>query len=121
MKTFTRILSVTAVLLAPPHLLLAEAAADASGHWEGSIQMQPNVAIAVEIDLARNASGAMAGTFGQPAQGVKGLPLSTVAVDNSSVRFVVKAGPDAATFDGTLAGDGQSISGQAAQGGYSVP
>ena len=52
---------------------------------------------------------------------MKGLPLSTVAVESRSVRVVVKGGPEAATFEGTLSADGRSISGDAAQGGYSVP
>ena len=59
----------------------------------------------IEVDLTKNGSGALAGTFGQPEQGVKGLPLSTVAVSGSAVRFVLKAGPEAASFQGTLSAD----------------
>ena len=121
MRTFARLLIVVAVLTVPAASLFAQAAADPSGHWEGSIQMQPNMAIKVEIDLAKNARGEFAGTFGQPDQRVKGLPLSTVAVESRSVRFVVKGGAQPATFTGTLAAGGQSIAGEAAQGGYSIP
>ena len=121
MRTFTRLLLVAALLIVPASPLRAQAVADPSGHWEGSIQVQPNIAIKVEIDLAKNARGEFAGTFGQPDQGVKGLPLSTVAVESRSVRFVVKAGAQPATFTGTLAADGTSIAGDAAQGGYSIP
>jgi hypothetical protein len=121
MRTFTRMLLVAALLLSPAPSLLAQTAVDPSGHWEGTIQAQPNVEVKVEIDLARNSKGEFAGTFGQPAQGVKGLPLSTVAVERGSVRFVVKGGPEAATFQATLSPDGKSLSGDAAQGGYSVP
>lgn len=121
MRMCTRLLLVSTVFLFPASSLLAQAAADPSGHWEGSIQVQPNMVIKVEIDLAKNAKGELAGTFGQPDQRVKGLPLSTVAVESRSIRFVVKGGAQPATFTGTLAPDGQSIAGDAAQGGYSIP
>jgi len=113
-------LLVAALLLLPAPSLLAQTAVDPSGHWEGTIQAQPNMEVKVEIDLARNGQGALAGTFGEPAQGVKGLPLSTVAVEGRSVRFVVKGGPELATFQGMLSADGKSISGDVAQGGYSI-
>jgi hypothetical protein len=121
MRAFTRLTLVALLLVVPAPALLAQSAVDPSGHWEGSIQMQPNMAIDIEIDLAKNAVGDLAGTFSQPAQGVKGLPLSTVAVESRSVRFVIKAGPEPATFTGVLAADGRSIAGEAAQGGYSIP
>ena len=121
MRPYTRTLILAALLLVPAPYLFAQTAIDPSGHWEGTIQTQPNVEVRIEIDLAKNGKGDFAGTFGQPAQGVKGLPLSTVAVEGRSVRFVVKGGAQAATFEGTLSADGKSISGEAAQGGYSIP
>jgi hypothetical protein len=121
MRTFTRALLVAALLLVPASALRAQTAVDPSGHWEGAIQAQPNMVVKVEIDLAKNGKGEFAGTFGQPEQRVKGLPLSTVAVAGRSVRFVVKGGPDAATFVATLSADGKSMSGDAAQSGFSIP
>jgi hypothetical protein len=52
---------------------------------------------------------------------VKGLPLSTLTVEGRSIRFVVKGGPEGATFQAMLSADRTSMSGEAAQGGYSVP
>jgi hypothetical protein len=63
----------------------------------------------------------MAGTFAQPAQGVKGLPLSTVAVEGRSVKWVLKGGPEATTFDGTLSDDAKTISGTVSQAGQGIP
>jgi hypothetical protein len=120
MRTVTRLLLVTALCFAPAPWLFAQGAIDPSGHWEGTIQM-PNLAVNVEIDLAKNRNGEIAGTFSQPAQGVKGLPLSTVAIESRSVRFVVKGGPEPATFEGTLSDDGKSLSGTIGQAGDSVP
>ncbi|HMB81563.1 MAG TPA: hypothetical protein VKI43_15900 [Vicinamibacterales bacterium] len=121
MRTIPRTLLAAALLLASSSSLRAQTAVDPSGHWEGSIQPGPNMVMKIEVDLTKNGSGALAGTFGQPEQGVKGLPLSTVAVSGGAVRFVLKAGPEAATFQGTLSADGKSISGEAAQGAMSMP
>jgi hypothetical protein len=121
MSGFSRTLLIAAVLFSPASSLLAQPAVDPAGHWEGSIQVQPNMEINVEIDLDKNGNGELAGTFSQPAQGVKGLPLSTVAVESRSVRFVVKGGPEAATFQGTVSADGKSMSGNVNQAGHSVP
>ena len=120
MRAYIRMLLIAPLLLAPATALLAQTAADPSGHWEGTIQM-PNVAANVEIDLTKNNKGEFAGTFSQPAESVKGLPLSTVAVDHRSVRFVIKGGGDPATFDGTLSEDGRSLTGNIGQSGGSVP
>src|SRR4029078_5638368 len=53
--------------------------------------------------------------------GVKGLPLSSVTVEAPAVRFIVKGGPEPASFDGALSADGTSISGTGTQGGFTIP
>lgn len=105
MRLCHRTLLLATLLLLPMPSLRAQTAIDPSGHWEGAAQV-PNMAVKIEIDLAKNSKGELAGTFGQPAQGVKGLPLATVAVEGRSVRFVVKGGPDVSTFAGVLSDDG---------------
>ena len=120
MRPFTRLVLVVALLVVPAPFLIAQTSVDPSGHWEGTIQV-PNMDVKTEFDLAKNSKGELAGTFGQPAQGVKGLPLSTVSVEGRSVRIVVKGGPEAATFQGTLSADGKSISGDVTQGGFTIP
>jgi hypothetical protein len=119
MRSYGRTLLLV-LLLTPGSLAQAQGAADPSGHWEGTLKV-PQMELKVEIDLARDSRGVFAGTFGQPAQGVKGLPLSSVAVEASAVRFVVKGGPEAATFDGALSADGTSISGTVTQSGFTIP
>jgi hypothetical protein len=120
MRTVTRTFVVAALLLVPASSLRAQPAADASGHWEGTVQV-PNMEMRIEIDLAKNAAGTLTGTFGQPAQNVKGLPLSSVAVANRSITLLLKGGPDPSTFEGTLSEDGKSMSGNVAQADNSVP
>ena len=67
MRLFTRMLLLLTLLLMPAQLLMAQtpAAADPSGHWEGTVQI-PSMELKIEIDLARNSKGEFAGTFGTP-------------------------------------------------------
>ena len=120
MRSHRRTLLLGLLLFTPGSLARAQSAADPSGHWEGTLKV-PQMELKVEIDLARDSQGVFAGTFSQPAQGVKGLPLSSVAVEASAVRFVVKGGPEPATFDGALSTDGTSISGTVTQSGFTIP
>src|SRR4029453_1342961 len=120
MRSHRRTLLLGVLLLTPGSLSHAQSAADPSGHWEGTLKV-PQMELKVEIDLARDSRGVVAGTFSQPAQGVKGLPLSSVTVEASAVRFVVKGGPEPATFDGALSADGTSISGTVTQSGFTIP
>jgi hypothetical protein len=120
MRPCTQILLLAALVLLPASFLLAQTAVDPSGHWEGTVQV-PNMELKIEIDLAKNSKGELAGTFGNPARGIKGLPLSTIVVEGRSIRFVLKAGTEVSTFVGVISSDGKSISGDASQGGDSVP
>jgi len=124
MRLFTRIHLLTVLLLLPAHFLMAQAPAKPldqwAGHWEGTVQI-PNMELKIEIDLAKNGKGEFVGTFGSLTRNIKGLPLSTVAVDGRSVHLILKAGNEVSTFVGELSADGQSIAGDASQGGESVP
>jgi hypothetical protein len=113
---------LAALLLLPPSPLLAQAAVDPSGHWEGAVYA-PNMVVNIEIDLAKNANGELAGTFGQPAQQVRGLPFSKIATEGSAVTLQLRAGTGGGTFTGTVMSDGRTMSGDfvTAEGGYSVP
>lgn len=98
----------------------APAAADPTGHWEGTVDV-PGMPLAIEVDITKNAAGALTGTFGQPAQSVRGLPLTTVTADGRTVTFVLKAGPAPSTFKGTLSEDGKTMEGTLDQAGRSLP
>jgi hypothetical protein len=119
MRTFTRTL-LAALLLLPASPLRAQSTVDPTGHWEGTVQIQ-DAMVAIEIDLTKNATGELAGTFGQPAQQVKGLPLSSVVVDGRGVTILFKGGQQPTTFQAIVSDDGKSMKGDAAQGGYSIP
>jgi len=119
MRALTRTIVAVSLLVVLTSRGDAQSLPSAAGHWEGTVQI-PDMELAVEIDLKAN-SAIYAGTFSQPVQGVKGLPLSTVVVEGKNVRFVVRAGQAPATFHGLLSDDGTSMSGQVEQGGQSVP
>ena len=59
----TRLLAALLLWLAPS--LRAQLPADPSGHWEGSIQA-PDRDVKIEVDLAKNRKGEIAGTIGIP-------------------------------------------------------
>ena len=113
MRTTTRLIVAAALLIAPAASVFAQAAPDPSGHWSGAIHVPPfNGAsareIGVEIDLAKNAKGAIDGRFSQPAQNVKGLPLSNVSVNGRAIAFQLKATRGGGLFPGTPGDAGPS-------------
>jgi len=120
MRRLTRLLMTAAFLLSPVPSLLAQTAVDPSAHWEGAIQV-PNMEVRVEVDLATNSKGKLAGTFSN--QSLKGFPFGDVAVNGRSVRLLLKAGSGGGTFEGTISADGKWLSGDfiTAEGGFSVP
>jgi hypothetical protein len=106
-------------VLAALFALAALRAQTASGHWEGSIQLR-GMETAVEVDLA-GVDGQLAGTVSNPGQNLKGLPLSRAAVNGRSVVFQIGHVPGERVFEGELSADGDTISGQFSQHGYSLP
>ena len=120
MRSYTRSVSVVAMMALTIPVALSQSAADPTGHWEGSVQAPENE-VKIEFDLIRNGKGDLSGTFAQPAQGVKGFPLSGVTLDDRKIRILLKAGPEPATFEGVLLADGKSISGNMSQLGYTIP
>jgi hypothetical protein len=110
MRPFTALL-LAGLLQSTAPSLLAQTAADPSGHWEGTIRAS-GMDVPVEIDLAKNSKGDLAGTFGQPAQHMKGLPLAGVSVNGTAVTFQIKGRePGDRAFKGTVSADGTTISG----------
>jgi hypothetical protein len=127
MRTITRLFLAASLLCLPAPALFAQAAVDPTGHWSGAIHVPPfngagSREVAIDIDLMKNAGGAVIGTFGQPDQNIKGLPLSKVALDGRTVSFELKATAGGGLFRGNLA-DATSMTGEfvTSEGGYSIP
>jgi hypothetical protein len=91
-----------------------------AGHWEGAIDVN-GTPLAIEIDITKDAAGALAATFGQPAQGVRGLPLGDLKADGRTLTFALKAGPATSSFKATVSDDGKTMTGTVEQGGRTMP
>ena len=120
MQPLRRMPLLAALLLLPLASLPAQLPADPSGHWEGAIQA-PNMDVTIEVDLAKNTKGELAGTANIPAQNLKGLSLANFAEKGRSVGFQIKGAPGERVFSGVLSADGKSISGDYTQLGYTMP
>jgi hypothetical protein len=127
MRAISRLLVAAALLFVPASSLLAQTAPDPSGHWRGAIHVPPfngagSREVAIEIDLSKNAAGAPIGTFAEPSQAIKGLPLANVSFEGKTVSFELKANNGGGIFRGSLA-DAASISGEFTtnEGGYAIP
>ncbi|HEV7764737.1 MAG TPA: hypothetical protein VGQ76_07040 [Thermoanaerobaculia bacterium] len=107
--------SVFTALLLSGALLHAQSSPDVSGHWDGVIQA-PQMDVAIAVDLARDATGALTGTFDSPARQVRAFPLANITASGTSVAFEIKAN-GGGTFRGTITPDGKSVSGTFAMAG----
>ncbi len=113
-------LIVSGLLLLVPSTALAQAPADPSGHWVGAV-LVPNMDVGVEIDIAKEGS-AFSGTFASPDQKLRGLPLAGISATGREITFQVRgSAPGERAFKGTLSDDGQTLSGDYSQGGYTIP
>jgi hypothetical protein len=92
MFTFIRMLLVAGRLILAALALVFQTTVDPSGHWEGTIKV-PNMDAKIEIDLQKNSKGEMAGTFGHPAEALKGLPLRDCRGRIGPLRGQGRSGP----------------------------
>ena len=99
--------------------VIAQAAEPASARWDGTLQL-PGREYRLVIDLARNAQGRWIGSAIFPNLGVKGAPLSDIAVTDSAVSFAVKDVLGGVKIRGNLTGDG-AFAGTLEQGGNTAP
>jgi hypothetical protein len=111
--------SLLLALIAPSPTVLGQPPTPPSGHWVGSIQI-PGQPLDIEIDLARKAAD-WEGTISIPVQGLKGFPISAIAVQGDTVSFTMKGVPGDPAFTGKVSSDAKSITGDFSQGGGTVP
>jgi hypothetical protein len=110
---------VFALLLLTAVSAQAQKAGDPTGHWEGGIET-PEGSIGVIVDLARNTEGQLGGTIGVPPQNLKGFPLVIESADGRAITFRFRGAPGNRVFQGMVADDGASMSGEFTQGGFSM-
>jgi len=111
MRNVVNVLVVSLGVLAAS-AVAAQSPADPTGHWEGTITA-PMGQIDFEIDVTRDASNTLIATYGQKATGVRGLPLTQVAIEGRAFTFVLfNGGPGGGSFKGDVLADGKTISGE---------
>jgi len=106
-----------ALALIPLSPGVSDAQDDPSGVWQGAIET-PGQAVEVTVTLRIGADGALSGTIDIPLQNLSDFPLSDVAAADGSVTFALAS---AAVFTGSWDAAAQTISGEVAQGGGTVP
>jgi CubicO group peptidase (beta-lactamase class C family) len=111
------LLSLT--LLAPAAALRAQQPDRFTGHWVGAIRL-PGQELGFDVDLARGAGG-WTGDISIPAQNLKDLPLTGLAISGDSIRFSIGGIPGDPTFVGALAPDRKTAAGAFSQGGGTFP
>lgn len=92
----------------------------ADGHWDGAITL-PTTALNIQIYLERGVADSWQGTIDIPVQGLRGFKLSPVKVSGAEVRFAMPNIPGDPQFDGRLAADAKTISGDFTQSGQKFP
>lgn len=104
--------------LSPTDLAASKQAAEKlGGSWNGTLNTGvANLRLLVRISKA--ASGAATGTMDSLDQGAKDIPLSRITHQEGKVRFEVSG--IGGIYEGTLATDGTTLSGQWHQGGQSM-
>ena len=101
--------------------LISRVDENAAGRWEGTVQI-PGRPLEVIVDLAaKSDKGEWQGSITIPGLGIKGAPLSDIALNGDNVAFSIKSAlaeqrTGLAKFSGRFGGDGE-ISRQFRAGG----
>jgi len=112
-------LRVIALILLFACAARAQGGSDPSGHWEGGIET-PEGSIGVVVDLTKDSAGQLAGTIGVPPQNLRGFPLVIESADGRAITFRFKGTPGNRVFQGVVAEDGTSMSGEFIQSGFTM-
>jgi uncharacterized protein (TIGR03435 family) len=110
------ILGIIAVTIMFCGVMFAQAQ-DITGNWQGTVKA--NTDLRTVIKITKVDGGKLAVMFYSIDQSGRGLGASAVDVKGSSVKFSFAAMDG--TYEGTLSGDGKSITGNFTQGGRSTP
>src|SRR4051812_7863913 len=112
-----RALIAAALFVASSVPARAQQPTDPSGHWQGALQT-PSMQVPFDLDLAKDAAGRFSGTLSVAAQKIKGLPLTKVAAEGTTLNFQARS---AQPVTGVVSEDRQSIPGDLLIRGTSLP
>jgi hypothetical protein len=95
-----------------------EAAQKLAGTWNGVLAVSGG-SLHLRVNMTKTAAGVATGTMDSLDQGANGIPISAITLKDGKVRFEVPQ--IGGVYEGTLATDGSTLSGQWQQGGHSSP
>jgi hypothetical protein len=105
--------------------VISPADENAAGRWEGTVQI-PGRPLEIVVDLAaKSDEGRWQGSITIPGLGIKGAPLSDIALNGDNIAFSIKGalseqGTGPAKFNGRVGGDGK-LAGDFLQAGNTAP
>jgi uncharacterized protein len=89
-------------------------AQDIAGDWKGTIST-PTLEVRIALHITKTGSGGFNATLDSVDQGALGLAVSSMTLNNSTLKFTVSAANGA--YEGKVAANGASIDGIWTQGG----
>ncbi|MBZ5595239.1 MAG: hypothetical protein LAP39_23590 [Acidobacteriia bacterium] len=107
MRTFNLLL---AVALVGPGLAAAQ---DIAGEWHGSIEIEDDAPLRLALHIVRTGSGGIRATVDSMDEGGMDLPVDSIAVESSTMKFEMTA--IGGTYQGKIAADGSRIVGSWSQ------
>jgi hypothetical protein len=110
----------TAVEVLSPADLTAnkEAAQKITGIWNGAL-VTGGPTLRLRVNITKTAAGEATGTMDSLDQAANGIPISAITFKEGKVRFEVPG--VGGLYEGTLASDGTTLSGQWQQQGNTLP
>lgn len=95
-----------------------QAALKVAGDWNGTLIVGDDK-LRLRLNISKSSTGNATGTLDSLDQGVNGIPLSAITLKDGKVRFEVLG--IGAVYEGKLAADGFTLSGQWQQGVRTLP
>jgi hypothetical protein len=104
MKRTLSIYLLGALVVLPGNAIYAQ---DITGTWQGTIKAGP-AELRVQIHIAKSDKG-FTGTLDSVDQGLNGIPMDSLTLDGSSLKFTV--GTLMGSYEGRVSADGDAVAG----------
>ena len=88
------------------------------GVWKGALKAN-DVELRVRLHVTEDKTGALEATFDSIDQDAMGLPISSISLKDSTLKFELEEA--SASYEGKINGDRTRVSGTWTQGGVSLP
>src|SRR5262245_48817799 len=88
------------------------------GDWQGTIKAN-DLELRLRLHVTKDNTGALKATFDSIDQGATGLPLSSISLKDSTLKFELEEA--SASYEGKITADHTRITGTWTQGGGSLP